>query len=292
MCRVEAEYRKGMDLVPIFAAPSASAQQVGEEMVRFCPECGSLGDVPAGYQACCPDASHARIVPKRFAEICRDTFRLLVDKVDANPIGNLAAPAPSASPDTVGVILEMREQAREARQSDPDAGIFADHAYADLLDEWANRLERHDGRMSGLVRDYIEGMSVSIDVSTGEHDAGNRYYGFVSEVMDDPGDKHGVTLLVQDDVRPNFKVSASPAALTDERIREIWDAYVDWSDSPRDGIAFARAVLLAASPAALTDEQIREISREYWDTDGFISYQDQISFARAILAMSASREGA
>lgn len=161
--------------------------------------------------------------------------------------------APSASPDTVGVILEMREQAREARQSDPDAGIFADHAYADLLDEWANRLERHDGRMSGLVRDYIEGMSVSIDVSTGEHDAGNRYYGFVSEVMDDPGDKHGVTLLVQDDVRPNFKVSASPAALTDERIREIWDAYVDWSDSPRDGIAFARAVLLAASPADQVD---------------------------------------
>lgn len=33
MCRVEAEYRKGMDLVPIFAAPSASAQQAEPEKV-------------------------------------------------------------------------------------------------------------------------------------------------------------------------------------------------------------------------------------------------------------------
>lgn len=33
MCRVEAEYRKGMDLVPIFAAPSASARQAEPEKV-------------------------------------------------------------------------------------------------------------------------------------------------------------------------------------------------------------------------------------------------------------------
>ncbi|WP_254224022.1 hypothetical protein [Burkholderia multivorans] len=51
-----------------------------EEMIRFCPECGRLGDIPAGYEACCPDWSQARIVPKRFAELCAETFRLCVSQ--------------------------------------------------------------------------------------------------------------------------------------------------------------------------------------------------------------------
>ncbi|KVO87165.1 hypothetical protein WL21_18760 [Burkholderia ubonensis] len=51
-----------------------------EEMIRFCPECGRLGDIPAGYEACCPDSSSARIVPKRFAELCAETFKLCVSQ--------------------------------------------------------------------------------------------------------------------------------------------------------------------------------------------------------------------
>ncbi|AOJ07623.1 hypothetical protein [Burkholderia mayonis] len=51
-----------------------------EEMIRFCPECGRLGDIPDGYEACCPDWSHARVVPKRFAELCAETFRLCVSQ--------------------------------------------------------------------------------------------------------------------------------------------------------------------------------------------------------------------
>jgi hypothetical protein len=58
-------------------------------------------------------------------------------------------------------------------------------------------------RMNDKMRAFIEGMSVSVDVSTGEHDAGHRYFGTVTEVMDDLDDKHGVTLLVQD-AEPNF----------------------------------------------------------------------------------------
>jgi len=54
--------------------PNAQA----EEMVRFCPSCGSVGDVPATFRDCCPDGSNARIVPKGFAEICADTFQLAV----------------------------------------------------------------------------------------------------------------------------------------------------------------------------------------------------------------------
>ena len=58
--------------------------------------------------------------------------------------------------------------------------------------------------MSDTIRDFVECMSVSVDVSTGEHDVGRRYFGTVTEVMDAPEDKHGVTLLVQD-AEPNFE---------------------------------------------------------------------------------------
>ena len=59
------------------------------------------------------------------------------------------------------------------------------------------------------LRSMIEGMSVSVDVSTGDHDAGHRYFGTVTEVMECQGDKHGVALLVQD-AEPNF--TATPTA--------------------------------------------------------------------------------
>lgn len=66
--------------------------------------------------------------------------------------------------------------------------------------------------MRHKLRDLIEGMSVSVDVSTCEEDSGHRYFGTVTEVMDDPHDKHGVTLLVQN-AEPNFE----PAALATEQ---------------------------------------------------------------------------
>lgn len=64
--------------------------------------------------------------------------------------------------------------------------------------------QQPDEPMPEYLRDMITGMSVSVDVSTGEHDAGHRYFGTVTEVMDDSHDKFGVTLLVQD-AEPNFK---------------------------------------------------------------------------------------
>ena len=63
------------------------------------------------------------------------------------------------------------------------------------------------------LRSMIEGMSVSVDVSTGDHDAGHRYFGTVTEVMECEGDKHGVTLLVQD-AEPNF---AAPTPQADSQ---------------------------------------------------------------------------
>lgn len=67
----------------------------------------------------------------------------------------------------------------------------------------AQTLKDADGRCASWLRDLIEGLSISVDVSTNEETAGNRYFGTVTEVMDAPGDKLGVTLLVQD-AKPNF----------------------------------------------------------------------------------------
>jgi hypothetical protein len=75
---------------------------------------------------------------------------------------------------------------------------------------------KESSRLSGLMgtsnkgisretlQALIEGMTISIDVSTGDHDSDHRYYGIINEVMDDPASKHGVTLLVYD-AKPNFK---------------------------------------------------------------------------------------
>lgn len=49
-----------------------------EPLTRYCPECGSVGEVPAPARDCCPDGMHARMVPKNFAESCRATFMLAI----------------------------------------------------------------------------------------------------------------------------------------------------------------------------------------------------------------------
>jgi hypothetical protein len=59
---------------------------------------------------------------------------------------------------------------------------------------------------SGLA-ELIEGMEVSVDVSTCDEDAGHRVFGKVTEAMDHPEGKNGVILLVQSDVQPNFAPS-------------------------------------------------------------------------------------
>lgn len=56
------------------------------------------------------------------------------------------------------------------------------------------------------------GMSVSVDVSTSDDNAGYRYFGRVTEVQQsaNPKDKCGVVLLVQDDVESNFDDGIAP----------------------------------------------------------------------------------
>ncbi|HAU6790053.1 TPA: DUF551 domain-containing protein [Salmonella enterica subsp. enterica serovar Taiping] len=56
--------------------------------------------------------------------------------------------------------------------------------------------------------ELIEGMEVSIDVSTCDADFGNRYFGTVTEVSELDTVKNGYILLVQD-AKPNFDVNGN-----------------------------------------------------------------------------------
>lgn len=56
--------------------------------------------------------------------------------------------------------------------------------------------------------ELIEGMEVSIDVSTCDADSGNRYFGTVTEVSELDTAKNGYILLVQD-AEPNFDVNGN-----------------------------------------------------------------------------------
>ncbi|EGI4593265.1 DUF551 domain-containing protein [Escherichia coli] len=56
--------------------------------------------------------------------------------------------------------------------------------------------------------ELIEGMEVSIDVSTCDADLGNRYFGTVTEALELDTAKNGYILLVQD-AEPNFDVNGN-----------------------------------------------------------------------------------
>lgn len=63
--------------------------------------------------------------------------------------------------------------------------------------------------------ELIEGMEVSIDVSTCDADAGIRYFGTVTEVSGLDTAKNGYILLVQD-AKPNFKTAGNSPAIPDD----------------------------------------------------------------------------
>ncbi|EHI0489060.1 DUF551 domain-containing protein [Escherichia coli] len=62
--------------------------------------------------------------------------------------------------------------------------------------------------------ELIEGMEVSIDVSTCDADLGNRYFGIVTEALELDTAKNGYILLVQD-AEPNFDVNGNSPATPD-----------------------------------------------------------------------------
>lgn len=95
---------------------------------------------------------------------------------------------------------------------------------AGTVDELVAALESAEKRIAELeaepvsqtynLPELIEGMEVSIDVSTCDADLGNRYFGTVTEALELDTAKNGYILLVQD-AEPNFDVNGNSPGTPD-----------------------------------------------------------------------------
>ncbi|WP_425303770.1 DUF551 domain-containing protein [Salmonella enterica] len=92
--------------------------------------------------------------------------------------------------------------------NDEEAEIFADGYNAAMLQGGQPVNQTYN------LPELIEGMEVSIDVSTCDADAGNRYFGTVTEVSELDTAKNGYILLVQD-AEPNFDVNGNSPVIPD-----------------------------------------------------------------------------
>lgn len=72
--------------------------------------------------------------------------------------------------------------------------------------------------------ELIEGMEVSIDVSTCDADLGNRYFGTVTEALELDTAKNGYILLVQD-AEPNFDINGNSPVTPDGLSTVCAEAY-------------------------------------------------------------------
>jgi len=99
-----AEAAKSECVAAILALPAPVAAQAGqvavpeEELARFCPACGSVGEVGPGYRDCCPDGSEARLIPKRLAEKCHELFKVALSTMRAAAPASPAQAAPLPTP--------------------------------------------------------------------------------------------------------------------------------------------------------------------------------------------------
>lgn len=99
-------------------------------------------------------------------------------------------------------------------------------------------IERSDAMLQGNqtynLPELIEGMEVSIDVSTCDADLGNRYFGTVTEALELDTAKNGYILLVQD-AEPNFDVNGNSPGTPDswiscsDRMHEIRQTVIGWN---------------------------------------------------------------
>ena len=96
--------------------------------------------------------------------------------------------------------------------------------------------------------ELIEGMEVSIDVSTCDADLGNRYFGTVTEALELDTAKNGYILLVQD-AEPNFDVNGNSPVTP--------DAWISCSERMPKGYA----------DVLVTDGEHVEV--KWWDESGY-----------------------
>nr|WP_265414478.1 ead/Ea22-like family protein [Escherichia coli] len=117
-------------------------------------------------------------------------------------------------PETVLALLDERERNQQyiksRDQENEDIALTVGRLRVEL--EAANKriaeLEAEPVSQAYNLAELIEGMEVSIDVSTCDADLGNRYFGTVTEALELDTAKNGYILLVQD-AEPNFDVNGN-----------------------------------------------------------------------------------
>ncbi|HAO0224377.1 TPA: DUF551 domain-containing protein [Escherichia coli] len=125
-----------------------------------------------------------------------------------------------AGPETVLALLDERERNQQyikrRDQENEEIALTVGKLRVEL--EAANKriaeLEAEPVSQAYNLAELIEGMEVSIDVSTCDADLGNRYFGTVTEALELDTAKNGYILLVQD-AEPNFDVNGNSPVTPD-----------------------------------------------------------------------------
>ncbi|ENT2348586.1 ead/Ea22-like family protein [Salmonella enterica] len=113
----------------------------------------------------------------------------------------------AANPDTVLALLDENIQLQREKDAIEAVALALRDDMRDAREQLA-ALTAEPVSQTYELPEIIEGMEVSIDVSTCDADAGNRYFGTVTEVSELDTAKNGYILLVQD-AKPNFDVNGN-----------------------------------------------------------------------------------
>ncbi|HFU1660893.1 TPA: ead/Ea22-like family protein [Escherichia coli] len=153
------------------------------------------------------------------------------------------------NPEVVQALLDERERNQQyikrRDQENEDIALTVGKLRVEL--EAANKriaeLEAEPVSQAYNLPELIEGMEVSIDVSTCDADLGNRYFGTVTEALELDTAKNGYILLVQD-AEPNFDVNGNYPVTPDgwiscsERMPNEEDVLVYCSDTKEQMVGF------------------------------------------------------
>ncbi|HBU5945666.1 TPA: ead/Ea22-like family protein [Escherichia coli] len=120
----------------------------------------------------------------------------------------------AANPATVLELLGELETAEnnlidsECHVAELEEALRDKQALLEASEKRIAELEAEPVSQAYNLAELIEGMEVSIDVSTCDADLGNRYFGTVTEALELDTAKNGYILLVQD-AEPNFDVNGN-----------------------------------------------------------------------------------
>lgn len=155
----------------------------------------------------------------------------------------MAPPAPVTQADVAQAIENLRQKLVECNRynycADAVKGV-EDACHATMLQGSQPVSQTYN------LPELIEGMEVSIDVSTCDADLGNRYFGTVTEALELDTAKNGYILLVQD-AEPNFDVNGNSPGTPDSWIscsermpEETGDIIVVSDGIVMSGISYSR----------------------------------------------------